>query len=93
MPDCVVAESNSGLREIVNNLNGDGGEGGVEECKCRGRFMQAPSLRDDHYVDHVHLNREGYAVWDGVLWPIIEECFGVKELKERGKFGGGREGV
>lgn len=34
--------------------------------------MEAPWLRDEDFVDHVHLNRVGYAVWDQVLRPIVE---------------------
>lgn len=78
VPDSVMTESVSGLRGVVESLNGIGGEGGVEGCKGRVSFVEAPWLEDENLVDHVHLNREGYAVWDQVLWPIVEECLQVE---------------
>lgn len=77
VPDGVMAESISGLRGVVDDLNGNGGEDGVEGCKGRVRFVEAPLLEDEDMVDHVHLNWEGYALWDQVLWPIVEECLEV----------------
>lgn len=29
--------------------------------------------------DHVHLKEEGYAVWDGVLWPYVVGALGMEE--------------
>lgn len=77
VPDRVMAETVSGLRGVVEDLNGNGGEGGVEGCKGRVRFVEAPELGDEDLVDHVHLNRGGYALWDQVLWPIVEECLEI----------------
>lgn len=78
VPDRVMAESVSGLRGVVEDLNGNGGEGGIEGCNGRVRFVEAPELGDEDMVDHVHLNRGGYALWDQVLWPIVEECLEVE---------------
>lgn len=68
------------VERVVDDLNGNEGEGGVEGCRGRIGFVQAPLVEDDDCVDHVHLNRGGYAVWDRVLWPVVEECLKAEGL-------------
>jgi lysophospholipase L1-like esterase len=35
-------------------------------------WLDAPGVKkEEHLVDHAHLNEEGYRIWDEVLYPKI----------------------
>lgn len=55
------------------------------------RWLEAPRELDKgrHSVDHVHYNKEGYRIWDGVLFPVVEECLGWRLWNEVGVEGTG----
>ena len=73
VPESIVAESNAALRRVVDEVNREGEEG-VEKSIGRVRFVEAPSLGDGDFVDHVHLSLSGYQAWDAILWPLVDDC-------------------
>jgi hypothetical protein len=63
-----VDAGNEVLKGVVENM--DDGAVWVEARQRIGRNM---------LVDHVHLNKEGYSVWDEVMWPHVIEALGLEE--------------
>lgn len=60
-----VEESNRMLREMIEGM-------GMNLGKERIRWIAAPKeITKDRLVDHVHLDEEGYRMWDEVLYPLI----------------------
>ncbi|OAL51354.1 hypothetical protein IQ07DRAFT_586885 [Pyrenochaeta sp. DS3sAY3a] len=87
--DELVEAGNEMLRDVVREVNLDvekrraesGEEGGQESVV----WVEARQKIDKGMlVDHVHLNEEGYRVWDEVLWEYVKEVVGVEE-QDRGK--------
>lgn len=70
--DRLVDEGNENLRRVVEELNRDLGEDKVKWVEARHLISK------EMLVDHVHLNEEGYGVWDRVLWPYVAEALGME---------------
>lgn len=70
IPDGVVGASNDALKKVVEGLNNSAG---VEHWTGRVKWVDAPVVRDTERVDHVHLNKEGYRLWDRALDGVIAE--------------------
>lgn len=63
----LVEESNALLREMIEVVNA-----GLEERRIE--WLDAPTgVTMERLQDHVHLNKEGYRIWDEVLFKRIEE--------------------
>ena len=73
MPEPIVAKSNAALHRVVDEVNREDEEG-VEKSLGRVRFVEAPSLGDRDFVDHVHLSLGGYQAWNALLWPLVRDC-------------------
>ncbi|KAK0109455.1 hypothetical protein ONS95_002148 [Cadophora gregata] len=59
-----MERANLTLKEVVGEINKQlGGE--------KVFWVDAPGGVKGHLVDHVHLNEEGYRIWDEVLYPTI----------------------
>ncbi|KAK5657433.1 hypothetical protein OQA88_3005 [Cercophora sp. LCS_1] len=69
-----VDEANGKLVSVVRELNGEGTE----------RVVFLPATEevqlDEHLVDHVHLNLEGYKLWMKRLFPAVIRV--LKEVEE-----------
>lgn len=72
IPDGVVGASNDALKKVVEGLN----NAGVENWNGRVRWVDAPVVGEAERVDHVHLNEEGYRLWDRTLDGVIAEVLG-----------------
>ncbi|KAH7122755.1 SGNH hydrolase-type esterase domain-containing protein [Dendryphion nanum] len=72
--DEVVERANEMLERVVGEVNEELGEERVVWVCARG------VVGKDMLVDHVHLDEKGYAVWDGVLWPVVEELLGKDDV-------------
>lgn len=72
IPDGVVGASNDALKKVVEGLN----DAGVENWTGRVRWVDAPVVGEAERVDHVHLNEEGYRLWDRALDGVIAEVLG-----------------
>lgn len=72
IPDGVVGASNDALKKVVEGLN----NAGVENWNGRVRWVDAPIVGEAERVDHVHLNEEGYRLWDRALDGVIAEVLG-----------------
>ena len=69
IPDEVTEAANVTLKAVVDGLD--------KRDRARVRWVEARHcITRDMLVDHVHLNEEGYAVWDGVLWPVVKGVLG-----------------
>jgi lysophospholipase L1-like esterase len=69
--DQFVENSNEMLRGLVGEMNRKLGEERIS-------WVEAPvGITKDRLVDHVHLDEEGYRIWDETLYPRIEELLGV----------------
>jgi lysophospholipase L1-like esterase len=59
------------LRGLLGEMNGK-----LEEERIS--WVEATvGITKDRLVDHVHLDEEGYRIWDETLYPRIEELLGV----------------
>lgn len=68
--DSFVEKSNEMLMSLVGQMNGNLGEERVV-------WVDAPEgVTKERLVDHVHLDEEGYGIWDVVLYQKIEELLG-----------------
>jgi len=91
IPDGIVDQSNEMLREVVGEINGALRVENMEkehelqtyEAQTeRNRSDQVKWIETRHMFskdmldDHVHLNEEGYRVWDSVLWPLVANVLG-----------------
>jgi hypothetical protein len=65
--DGVVDEGNDMLERMVEGMRDEG----VLWVEAR------QEIGKDMLDDHVHLNEEGYRVWDGVLWPYVVTALGL----------------
>lgn len=72
IPDGVVGASNDALKKVVENLN----NAGVENWTGTVKWVDAPVVGEAERVDHVHLNGEGYRLWDRALDGVITEVLG-----------------
>lgn len=72
IPDGVVGDSNDALKKVVEGLN----NAGVENWAGRVKWVDAPVVGEAERVDHVHLNGEGYRLWDRALDGVIAEALG-----------------
>lgn len=64
--DCHVEESNRAIRGVIEEMNGNLGE--------KIFWVEAPDgVTKERLVDHVHLDKEGYILWDEVLYARVEE--------------------
>ncbi|KAL3422994.1 acetylhydrolase [Phlyctema vagabunda] len=69
--------ANSQLVDLVREVNGQLGAEKVVWLDATARVD-----RDEHLLDHVHLNEDGYRIWDAVLYPkILELLAEVEEEK------------
>jgi hypothetical protein len=69
--DQYVEESNWLLRDMLNEFHKNLGGG------QRTLWVEAPlGITKDHLVDHVHLNEEGYRIWDQTLYVKLQELLG-----------------
>lgn len=74
--DRLVDEGNEMLRKAVEEVD-------KEDGKERVKWVEARHLiSKDMLEDHVHLNEDGYKVWDGVLWPYVAEALGTEREEE-----------
>ena len=83
IPDEIVDQSNEMLREVVGEINGT--LRAEKEHELQDYEAQTERDREDKVKwvdtrhmfiknmldDHVHLNEEGYWLWDFVLWPHV----------------------
>jgi len=91
LPDGIVDQSNEMLREVVGEINEalrvenmekEHGLQANEAQTERDRSDQVKWIETRHMFskdmldDHVHLNEEGYRVWDSVLWPLVANVLG-----------------
>ncbi len=61
-----IERANMMLKELVGEMNKQlGGE--------KVFWLDVPGgvKKEEHFVDHVHLNEEGYQIWDEALYPKI----------------------
>lgn len=72
IPDGVVGASNDALKNVVEGLN----NAEVENWTGRVKWVDAPIVGEAGRVDHVHLNGEGYRLWDRALDGVIAEVLG-----------------
>jgi len=71
MPDQYVGESNELLRIMLKDFDKNLGFG------QRIYWFEAPlGITKEHLVDHVHLNEEGYRIWDQSLYVKLKEMLG-----------------
>ncbi|KAF2639082.1 hypothetical protein P280DRAFT_481838 [Massarina eburnea CBS 473.64] len=66
----IVDENNGILVRVVEEVNRE-----LVDAGWGKRVVWVVSrslLGEDMLIDHVHFNECGYAVWDGVLWPLVE---------------------
>lgn len=63
----VVDQSNAMLMDAVGEMN--------EAIAGNTLYWlwASPELNSMHFFDHVHLNEEGYQVWDKLLYPKVEK--------------------
>jgi hypothetical protein len=74
--DAVTGAANQQLRAVVGDLDA--------QNWARVIWVEARHLiTKDMLVDHVHLNEEGYRVWDAVLFPYVAKYRKVKYRKTR----------
>lgn len=67
--DRYVEESNGALLDLVKEMNENLGE--------RIYVLEAPTgVTKEHLTNHVHLDEEGYEIWDGALYPLIGKLLG-----------------
>lgn len=72
IPEGVVGGSNDAMKEVVEGLN----NAGVEGWMGRVKWVDAPVVGEAERVDHVHLNGEGYRLWDRALGGVIAQVLG-----------------
>jgi lysophospholipase L1-like esterase len=61
-----VEQSNRAIRGVIEEMNGNLGE--------RVFWIEAPNgVTKERLVDHVHLDEEGYRIWDEVLYKRVQE--------------------
>jgi lysophospholipase L1-like esterase len=64
--DYHVKESNRAIRGVLEEMNGNLGE--------KIFWVEAPEgVTKERLVDHVHLDKEGYRLWDELLYARVEE--------------------
>jgi lysophospholipase L1-like esterase len=69
--DQYVEESNELLRDLVNDVDMN------LEIGQRIQWFEAPvGVTKELLVDHVHLNKEAYRIWDQTLYAKVEELLG-----------------
>jgi hypothetical protein len=74
--DAVTEAANQQLRAVVSGLN--------TQDRARVISVEARHLiMKDMLVDHVHLNEEGYRVWDAVLFPYVAKYRKTRRWKAR----------
>ena len=73
IPDEVVGGSNDALKKAVEGLD----HAEVEDWTGRVKWVDAPVVGEAERVDHVHLNDEGYRLWDRALGGVIAEILRV----------------
>ena len=74
--DAVTEAANQQLRAVVGDLDA--------QDWARVIWVEARHLiTKDMLVDHVHLNEEGYRVWDAVLFPYVAKYRKAKYRKAR----------
>lgn len=74
--DELVDRGNEMLREVVGEINSEMETSMQDGEKCEGRVTWVEVrhlICRDMLEDHVHLNEEGYEMWDRVLWPHVAE--------------------
>jgi hypothetical protein len=82
IPDEIVDQSNEKLKEVVRGINEELVKRGMEE---RVMWVEVRNSIGKHMlVDNVHLNEEGYQVWDGILWPYVQDIV-ISKRREEGK--------
>jgi lysophospholipase L1-like esterase len=75
--DQYVEESNELLRNMLNDFNKNLGNG------QRTHWVEAPmGITKERLVDHVHLNEEGYRIWDQTLYVKVQELLGNIDTTE-----------
>jgi len=63
--DCYVEESNIAIRGVIEEMNGNLGE--------KIFWVEAPEgVTKERLVDQVHLDKEGYRLWDEVLYERVQ---------------------
>lgn len=68
IPDGIVDASNQSLKECLDGINDE------RVTWVGARHM----ISKEMLVDKVHLNEEGYEVWDGVLWPHVARVLALE---------------
>ena len=75
--DQYVEESNELLRGMLNDFDKNLGIGQSIH------WIEAPlGITKEHLVDHVHLNEEGYRIWDQTLYVKLQELLGKLDTSE-----------
>lgn len=72
IPDGVVGESTDELKKVVEELD----NAGVEDWTGRVKWADAPVVGEAEMVDHVHLNGDGYRLWERALGGVIAQVLG-----------------
>ncbi|KAF2789613.1 hypothetical protein K505DRAFT_328122 [Melanomma pulvis-pyrius CBS 109.77] len=80
IPNVIVDRANAMLEAVVGGVNAEVDVGGEWAGDVEGRrvvWVQARRLvGGERLLDHVHLDGEGYEIWDGVLWPWVCKMLG-----------------
>ncbi|KAE9367139.1 SGNH hydrolase [Stipitochalara longipes BDJ] len=75
--DQYVEESNELLRNMLSDFDKNLGIGQTIH------WVEAPvGITKEHLVDHVHLNEEGYRIWDQTLYVKLQELLGKLDTSE-----------
>ena len=68
--DALVQDANMQIKSAVDEVSGEGGGSKPETVS----FLEQPAiLSKRHLIDHGHLNKEGYRIWDRVLSEKVRE--------------------
>ncbi|KAI4960331.1 hypothetical protein J4E86_001953 [Alternaria arbusti] len=94
IPDAIVDQSNEMLREVIGEINGAlrvEKEHKLQTYEARTERDREDKVKwvDTRHMfiknmldDHVHLNEEGYWLWDFVLWPHVAKVLVVPTEKD-----------
>lgn len=77
---CIV-ESNMALKALVTKINRETTESQVQQNN-RLLWLEPPKeIESEHLDDNVHLNVNGYQLWDATLYPYIQKLLSAEDSK------------
>jgi lysophospholipase L1-like esterase len=77
---CII-QSNLALEELVTRVNTEDMERGTQQGP-RIHWMEPPKMIGrEHLTDNVHLNVNGYQIWNDTLYPKIQELLSNEDSK------------